>query len=72
MRHNTSSGKITATRIPLLASVGAAIVTRVASRRGFERHGRATITQDILSEVEGAFVEVFEGGDDSSRRASLS
>ncbi|KAF8581537.1 Ribokinase-like protein [Ramaria rubella] len=54
--------------IPLLAAVGGSMVTRTASRRSFERFGRALVTQDILSDVGGAFAEVFE---ETGRKSSL-
>lgn len=61
--YNKSSQPISPTRLPLLASVGAAILTRTISRRAFEKHGRATLTNDMIPEISGAFVDVFEGGD---------
>lgn len=49
-------------RMPLLAAIGASMVTRTASRRAFEREGRGVVTQDMLKDVGPAFAEVF-GGD---------
>lgn len=56
-------GSVSASEIPLLASVGGCIVTRTASRITFEKKGRAMITQDMITELGDAFVEVF--GSDS-------
>ncbi|CAG7847495.1 ATP-dependent (S)-NAD(P)H-hydrate dehydratase 2 {ECO:0000255/HAMAP-Rule:MF_03157} {ECO:0000255/HAMAP-Rule:MF_03157}; AltName: Full=ATP-dependent NAD(P)HX dehydratase 2 {ECO:0000255/HAMAP-Rule:MF_03157} [Serendipita indica DSM 11827] len=50
------------TRLPLLSSVGAAILTRTISRRAYEKHGRATLTSDMIAEIGPAFIDVFEGG----------
>ena len=60
---------LASSRLPLLSSVGAAILTRTISRRAFEKHGRATLTQDMIPEIQGAFADVFEGGSD--RRVSV-
>lgn len=62
-----SPNPVSSTRLPLLASVGAAILTRTISRRAFEKHGRATITNDMVPEIASAFVDVFEA---SSQRTS--
>jgi ATP-dependent NAD(P)H-hydrate dehydratase len=51
--------KIPATRIPLLASAAGSIVTRTCSRMAFKKYGRGVVTQDMLSEIGGAFGEVF-------------
>lgn len=56
--------KIPSNLIPLLASVGASLVTRTTSKRGFKRYGRALVTEDLLSEIGGAFAEVFDHNDD--------
>lgn len=45
------------------------MVTRTASKRAFERHGRGLVTQDILPDIGGAFAEVF--GEETGREASL-
>ncbi|KAF7308920.1 hypothetical protein MKEN_01092500 [Mycena kentingensis (nom. inval.)] len=50
---------IPTSRLPLLAAVGASMVTRTASRRAFATHGRAVVTQDMLGEIGKAFHEVF-------------
>jgi ATP-dependent NAD(P)H-hydrate dehydratase len=60
--------KLSPCLIPLLASIGASMVTRTASRRAFERYGRGLVTQDILPDIGGAFAEVFE---EIGRKASL-
>ncbi|PVF93933.1 Ribokinase-like protein [Serendipita vermifera] len=59
---------ISPTRLPLLSSVGAAILTRTISRRAYEKHGRATLTSDMIPEIGPAFVDVFE----AERRVSNS
>ncbi|KAI0295944.1 Ribokinase-like protein [Russula brevipes] len=51
---------IPVSRMPMLAAVGGSMVTRTTSRRAFEKQGRAVVTQDMLSEIGGAFTEVFE------------
>jgi ATP-dependent NAD(P)H-hydrate dehydratase len=50
---------IPVSRMPILASVGASMVTRATSRLAFEKEGRAVMTQDMLKEIGGAFAEVF-------------
>ncbi|KAJ7623143.1 Ribokinase-like protein [Roridomyces roridus] len=52
---------IPASRFPMLAAVGASVVTRTASRRAFEKEGRGVVTQDMLPEIGKAFAEVFGG-----------
>lgn len=52
-------GKISASEIPLLASVGGCMITRTASRITFEKQGRALVTQDLIPELGDAFVDVF-------------
>lgn len=51
--------KVSSSRIPLLAAVAGSMVTRTASRRAFLREGRGVVTQDMLSEIGGAFSEIF-------------
>jgi len=63
------SALLVSSRLPLLSSVGAAILTRIISKRAFEKHGRATLTQDMIPEIQGAFSDVFEGGTD--RRVNM-
>jgi ATP-dependent NAD(P)H-hydrate dehydratase len=60
---------IASSRLPLLASVGAAILTRTISRRAYEKHGRATLTNDMIPEIGPAFIDVFENAE---RRISAS
>jgi len=67
--HPPGTTQLASSRLPLLSSVGAAILTRTISRRAFEKHGRATMTQDMIPEIQGAFTDVFEGGTD--RRVSV-
>jgi ATP-dependent NAD(P)H-hydrate dehydratase len=50
---------IPVSRMPILAAIGASIVTRTTSRRAFEKEGRSVVTQDMLKEIGGAFAEVF-------------
>lgn len=51
---------IPVSRMPILAAVGASMVTRKTSRLAFEKEGRAVVTQDMLKEIGSAFAEVFE------------
>jgi ATP-dependent NAD(P)H-hydrate dehydratase len=51
---------IPASRIPILAAVGGSMVTRTASRRAFNKEGRAVVTADIIPEIGQAFAEVFD------------
>ena len=41
--------------MPILAAVGASMVTRTTSRLAFEREGRAVVTQDMLKEIGRGF-----------------
>jgi ATP-dependent NAD(P)H-hydrate dehydratase len=50
---------IPVSRMPILAAVGASMVTRTTSRLAFEEKGRSVVTQDMLSEIGGAFAKVF-------------
>jgi len=50
---------IPVSRMPILAAVGASMVTRTTSRLAFEKEGRAVVTQDMLKEIGGAFAGVF-------------
>ncbi len=52
--------RIPASRMPMLAAVAGSMLTREVSRRAFVKEGRAVVTQDMLKEIGGAFVEVFE------------
>jgi len=51
---------IPVSRMPMLAAVAGSTLTREVSRRAFVKEGRAVVTQDMLKEIGGAFVEVFE------------
>ena len=48
---------IPVSRMPILAAVGASMVTRTTSRLAFEKEGRSVVTQDMLKEIGGAFAE---------------
>jgi len=50
---------IPVSRMPILAAIGASMVTRTTSRLAFEKEGRSVVTQDMLKEIGGAFAEVF-------------
>ena len=50
---------IPVSRMPILAAIGASMVTRATSRRAFEKEGRSVVTQDMLKEIGGAFAEIF-------------
>lgn len=50
---------IPVSRMPILAAVGASMVTRTTSRLAFEEKGRSVVTQDMLKEIGGAFEKVF-------------
>ena len=50
---------IPVSRMPILAAIGASIVTRTTSQRAFEKEGRSVVTQDMLKEIGGAFAEIF-------------
>jgi ATP-dependent NAD(P)H-hydrate dehydratase len=60
---------IPVSRMPILAAIGASMVTRTTSRRAFEKEGRSVVTQDMLREIGGAFTEVF--GDDTQGGGKL-
>ncbi|KAF5316250.1 hypothetical protein D9619_006433 [Psilocybe cf. subviscida] len=53
-------GEIPASRIPLLAAVGASMVTRTTSRLAYQTNGRSLITADMLPVIGKAFEEVFQ------------
>lgn len=57
---HSSKGEIPASRIPLLAAVGASMVTRTTSRLAYQANGRSLITADMLSVIGKAFEDVFE------------
>ena len=58
---------IPVSRMPILAAVGASMVTRTTSRMAFEEMGRAVVTQDMLKKIGGAFAEVFGSGQQGGR-----
>ncbi|KZT21615.1 Ribokinase-like protein [Neolentinus lepideus HHB14362 ss-1] len=47
------------TALPALAATAGALLTRTASRRAFEKTGRAMLTEDMLPEIGKAFEELF-------------
>lgn len=47
------------TSLPILAATAGSLVTRTVSRRGFEKMGRAMLTEDLVPEIGKAFEEVF-------------
>jgi len=53
---------ISITHLPHLAAVGGSMVTRVTSRFAFQKNGRAMLTQDMIGEIQRAFLEVFPDG----------
>jgi len=59
---------IPVSRMPILAAVGASMVTRTTSRLAFEKEGRAVVTQDMLKEIGGAFAEVFGSSEQGAGR----
>ena len=54
---------IPVTHLPHLAAIGGSMVTRTTSRFAFQKNGRALLTQDMLGEIQRAFLEVFPGSD---------
>ncbi|TFK48575.1 Ribokinase-like protein [Heliocybe sulcata] len=42
---------ISPTSLPILAATGGSILTRTVSRRGFEKMGRAMLTEDLVPEI---------------------
>lgn len=46
-------------RLPILAAIGASIVTRTCSRMAFEVEGRGLVTQDMIPHLAKAFTEAF-------------
>ena len=46
-------------RLPILAAVGGSMVTRTASKRAFDKEGRALVTEDMIPEIGRAFEDVF-------------
>ena len=56
-------GSISTTHLPHLAAVGGSMVTRTTSRFAFQKNGRALLTQDLVGEIQCAFLEVFPDSD---------
>ncbi|TFY79604.1 hypothetical protein EWM64_g4408 [Hericium alpestre] len=50
---------IPVSRMPILAAVGASMMTRATSRIAFEREGRGVVTQDMLQDIGRGFVHIF-------------
>ena len=44
------------------------MVTRTTSRFAFQKNGRAMLTQDMVGEIQRAFLEVFPGSDAPGQR----
>ena len=44
------------------------MVTRATSRFAFQKNGRALLTQDMLGEIQRAFLEVFPDSDVPGQR----
>ena len=53
--------KLSLEELTLLSAFGASAITRLCSRRAFEKKGRSMQTSDLGEEVSGAFGELFEG-----------
>jgi len=45
------------------------MVTRTTSRFAFQKNGRALLTQDMVGEIQGAFLEVFPDSDTPGQRS---
>ena len=56
-------GSISAAHLTHLAAVGGSMVTRTTSRFAFQKNGRALLTQDLVGEIQRAFLEVFPDSD---------
>jgi len=54
-----SDRSIPITHLPHLAAIGGSVVTRTTSRFAFQKNGRAMLTQDMVGEIQKAFLEVF-------------
>lgn len=59
-----------AKNIPLLAAYGASTFNRTVSKRGFEQHKRAMVTQDLVNLVGPVYQEVF-GEYDNGEKGKL-
>jgi len=62
-------GSIPITHLPHLAAVGGSTVTRTTSRFAFQKSGRALLTQDLVGEIQRAFLEVFPDSDAPGQRS---
>lgn len=54
---------IPASELPHLAAIAGSLVTRTTSRLAFQKMGRGLVTQDMLSEIGGAFADEFGEGE---------
>ena len=45
------------------------MVTRTTSRFAFHKNGRALLTQDMVGEIQQAFLEVFPNSDTPGQRS---
>ena len=54
-----SDGSVPITHLPHLAAIGGSMVTRTTSRFAFQKNGRALLTQDLVGEIQRAFLDVF-------------
>ena len=48
------------------------MVTRTTSRFAFLKNGRALLTQDLVGEIQRAFLEVFPGSDAPGQKSGKS
>jgi len=62
-------GSISTTHLPHLAAVGGSMVTRTTSRFAFQKNGRALLTQDLVGEIQRAFLEVFPDSDTPGQKS---
>ncbi|KAF9785016.1 Ribokinase-like protein [Thelephora terrestris] len=62
-------GSISTTHLPHLAAVGGSIVTRTTSRFAFQKNGRALLTQDLVGEIQRAFLEAFPDSDTPGQKS---
>jgi len=52
--------KLNSEELTLLSAFGASAITRLCSRRAFEKKGRSMQASDLGEEVSGAFAKLFE------------
>lgn len=62
-------GSVLTTHLTHLAAVGGSMVTRTTSRFAFQKNGRALLTQDMMGEVQRAFLEQFPDSDATGQRS---